>query len=143
MKTYHRIRPQIRGAVVVAAILVSMLAIVPSLLAGSASETVDLGMVTRIRQEGFRNSKVMEMEAELTDHIGPRLTGSTNLKQANEWTRDQLTKWGLVNAHLEAFPFGRGWALDSVSDSHDSSDRFVLVRTTQGLDSWDERRVQG
>jgi hypothetical protein len=34
------------------------------------------------------------------------------MKHANEWTRDQLTKWGLQNAHLEAWgPFGRGWEL--------------------------------
>ena len=98
-----------------AVVLMCLLAIAPAVMAGSGNETVDLSMVTRIRQEGFRNSKVMETEEELTDHIGTRLTGSTNLKQANEWTRDQLTKWGMVNAHLEAFPFGRGWALDSVS----------------------------
>ncbi len=88
------------------------------LIAASSSSTnndVDLQMVTRIRQEGFRNSKVMETMSELTDRIGPRLTGSSNLKKANEWTRDQLTSWGLVNAHLEPFPFGRGWKLESVS----------------------------
>ena len=47
----------------------------------------------------------------LTDDIGPRLTGSPNMKKANEWTRDEFTKWGLANAHLEPWgPFGRGWA---------------------------------
>lgn len=75
----------------------------------------DLQMVTRIRQEGFRNSKVMEIMSELTDRIGPRLTGSSSLKKANDWTRDEMTRWGLQNSHLEAFDFGRGWALDSVT----------------------------
>ena len=52
----------------------------------------------------------------LTDVIGPRLTGSPNLKRANEWTRDTLAKWGLANAHLEAWgPFGRGWTLKRFS----------------------------
>jgi hypothetical protein len=38
------------------------------------------------------------------------------MKRANEWTRDQLTKWGLQNAHLEPFgPFGRGWTLQRFS----------------------------
>jgi len=56
----------------------------------------------------------METLSYLTDVIGPRLTGSPNMKRANDWTRDQLSKWGLQNAHLESWgPFGRGWALKS------------------------------
>ena len=52
----------------------------------------------------------------LTDVIGPRLTGSPNMKRANEWTRDKLAAWGLANAHLEAWgPFGRGWTLKRFS----------------------------
>lgn len=75
----------------------------------------DLSTVTRIRQEGFRNSKVMEYASGLTDRIGGRLTGSPNMKKANEWTRDEFTKMGLSNAHLEPFQFGRGWASDYTS----------------------------
>lgn len=76
-----------------------------------AQEKVDLETITRIRYEGFHNSKVMELASGLMDGIGERLTGSPNMKRANEWTRDQLTQMGLVNAHLEAWgPFGRGWA---------------------------------
>ena len=70
-------------------------------------------MVTRIRQEGFRNSKVMETASALMDKIGPRLTGSPNMKRANDWTRKQLEDWGLANAHLESWgPFGRGWSYE-------------------------------
>jgi len=82
----------------------------------AAQEKVDLEMMSRIRYEGFRNSKIMETASGLMDGIGPRLTGSPNLKRANEWTRDQLTSFGLANAHLEAWgPFGRGWANQFVS----------------------------
>ena len=73
-------------------------------------ETVNWEVMSQIRQEGFHNSKVMEIESQLTDVIGPRLTGSPNMKRANEWTRDQFTEWGLMNSHLESFPFGRGWS---------------------------------
>ncbi len=74
-------------------------------------EKVDLQTVTRIRYEGFRNSKIMELASGLMDSIGGRLTGSPNMRRANEWTRDQLTSFGLSNAHLEAWgPFGRGWS---------------------------------
>ncbi|MBC7932152.1 MAG: M20/M25/M40 family metallo-hydrolase [Rubrivivax sp.] len=72
--------------------------------------------VQRIRDEGLNRSKVMETLSYLTNVIGPRLTGSPDMKRANEWTKDELTKWGLQNAHLEAWgPFGRGWALKSFS----------------------------
>src|SRR5438552_2423177 len=81
-----------------------------------AAETPDLQMQTRIRQEEFRNSKVMEIASGLVDFIGARLTGSPNMKRANEWTRDKLTEFGLANAHLESWqPFGRGWANEYVN----------------------------
>jgi len=84
--------------------------------AASHAESVDYGTVTLIRDEGFNGSKVMETLAQLTDVLGPRLTGSPAAKKANEWTRDQLATWGLVNAHLESFgPFGRGWSVERVS----------------------------
>ena len=75
----------------------------------------DLQTVTRIRHEGFRNSKVMDYARELTDGIGGRLTGSPNMLRANEWTRDELTRMGLVNARLEPWKFGRGWSSDYAS----------------------------
>ncbi len=68
--------------------------------------------IARIKEEGGKNSQVMQTLSYLTDVIGPRLTGSPQLKRANEWTRDQMAKWGLQNAKLEAWgPFGRGWTL--------------------------------
>jgi carboxypeptidase Q len=72
--------------------------------------------IARIRDEGLNHSQVMQTLSYLTDVIGPRLTGSPNLKRANEWTRDKLTSWGLTNSHLEAWgPFGRGWSLKRFS----------------------------
>ncbi|ADV84972.1 M20/M25/M40 family metallo-hydrolase [Terriglobus saanensis] len=75
-----------------------------------ATEHLDLTMYQRIREEGFAHSHVMEFASALMDGIGPRLTGSPNMKKANEWTRDTLTKIGLQNAHLEDWgEFGIGW----------------------------------
>ena len=72
--------------------------------------------ITRIREEGMKRSQVMETLSYLSDVIGPRLTNSPQMKRANEWTRDRLTKWGLQNAHLESWgPFGRGWELKGFS----------------------------
>jgi hypothetical protein len=111
----------------VASLLLFTVAI-PMQAASSATspENVDLQVVTRIRQEGMQRSKVMETLAELTDRIGPRLTGSQNLKNANLYVQKQLNDWGLANSHLEAFSFGRGWALDSVSIRMTAPDTAVL-----------------
>ncbi len=83
-------------------------------LAGGVSaqtnEPVDLDMVSRIRQEAFHRSQVMETFSHLTETIGPRLTNSPQMAQANAWTLGKFNEWGLANAHNEAFDdFGRGW----------------------------------
>jgi carboxypeptidase Q len=75
-----------------------------------AKENLDLSMYEQIRIEGLTHSHVMEYASGLMDGIGPRLTGSPNLKRANEWTRDQLAAMGCSNAHLEDWgEFGMGW----------------------------------
>ena len=82
-----------------------------------SQEKVDYVAVQKIRDEALgANSQVMETLRQLTDVIGPRLTGSPQLKVANEWTRKQLEDWGMANAHLESWgPFGRGWSFDKSS----------------------------
>jgi hypothetical protein len=75
-----------------------------------ATESLDLKMYQRIRDEGLNHSHVMDFGNALMDGIGSRLTGSPNAKKANEWTRDTLTKIGLENSHLEDWgEFGLGW----------------------------------
>ena len=75
-----------------------------------ANETLDYNMYQAIRNEGLAHSHVMEYASALMDGIGPRLTGSPNLKHANQWTRDQFTTMGCKNAHLEDWgEFGMGW----------------------------------
>lgn len=87
-------------------------------LAGTAqaNEPVDLDMVNRIRQEAFHRSQVMATFGHLTEEIGPRLTNSPGMAQANAWSRGKFTEWGLSNVHDEAFDdFGRGWTYRSAS----------------------------
>src|SRR5437764_10559359 len=97
-------------------------------LSSAGQEKVDLETISKIRYEGFRNSKIMETASGLMDEVGPRLTGSPNMKRANEWTRDKLTEFGLVNAHLEPWqPFGRGWANEYVNVRMVSPDVATLL----------------
>jgi carboxypeptidase Q len=93
-----------------------------------SQERVDLETISRIRYEGFHNSKVMDFATGLMDSIGERLTGSPNMKRANEWTRDQFTAMGLSNSHLEPWgPFGRGWANQYVNVRMTSPDIVPLI----------------
>lgn len=74
--------------------------------------TAPAEVIDRIKDEGINKSQIMDTLSYLIDVIGPRLTNSPNMKRANEWTRDTMTKWGLQNAKLEPWgPFGRGWSL--------------------------------
>jgi hypothetical protein len=85
------------------------LALVPICLA-VAGDAPDLQMINRIKNEAFKNSKVMDNAFYLTDVYGPRLTGSPNLQAAGEWAMKRMQEWGLKNTALEKWgPFGRGW----------------------------------
>lgn len=102
------------NVLLMAGVLVSALHAAP-FIAHAGDERVDLDRVSQIRQEGLHRSQVMQTLTHLTDHIGPRLTGSPAMAEANGWTRDRLAEWGLENARLEGFHFGRGWSFDYVS----------------------------
>jgi carboxypeptidase Q len=92
-----------------------------------AQEKTDWATLGRIRDEGFRHSQVMETAGQLTDVLGPRLTGSPQYKKAADWARQQLETWGLANAHLESWPFGRGWSFERCSAQVVSPMAFPLV----------------
>ena len=93
----------------VAVALFAVLVGLPLAADGPYTEKVDLDAVYRIKDEGLQRSKVMELESYLTDVYGPRLTGSPNIKEASDWAQGTMKGWGLVNVHVETFPFGRGW----------------------------------
>lgn len=46
----------------------------------------------------------------LCDLIGPRLTGSGQLRQAQAWAMGEMKRLGAVNVHEEAYDFGLAWA---------------------------------
>ncbi len=93
-----------------------------------ATESIDLNAYNAIREEELQHSHVMDYAGGLMDGIGPRLTGSPNMEKANAWTRDQLTKMGCVNAHLEDWgEFGMGWQQLSTSVRMTEPDTTIFV----------------
>lgn len=104
----------------IASALLIVTFILPALAFGQAAApavyTAPKETIDKIRDEGMNRSQVMATLSYLTDVIGGRLTGSPNMKRANEWTRDKMKEWGMQNAHLESWgPFGRGWSLRKFS----------------------------
>lgn len=76
---------------------------------------VDEAAVAFFLDEGLQRSQVMEHLSWLCDVHGPRVTGSPNLRRAQQWCVDTFTKMGL-EARTETWgPFGRGWRCDHVS----------------------------
>ena len=86
--------------------------------ATAPAERVDSAINARIRDEGFRRSRVIETATMLSDVLGPRLAGSPEYREAAEWARRELASYGLANAALEpwgARPRGRGWTAERYS----------------------------
>ena len=84
--------------------------------AANAQEKIDLEMTGRIRAEAFNRSQVMKTLGELTEDVGPRLTGSPAMTRANAWARGKFDGWGLANVRDESMgSFGRGWEFSDAS----------------------------
>ena len=69
----------------------------------------------RILSEVRDHSEAAENLEYISDRIGPRLTGSPQLKQANEWTAEVMRKYGLVNVHLEPWTIAHSWTRGTAS----------------------------
>jgi len=77
----------------------------PDAIDSAAFAAADEKIIAEVRD----HSEAMANLEYLSDSIGARLTGSPQLKQANDWTREMFQKYGLANAHLEAWPVARSW----------------------------------
>ena len=86
-------------------------AVFPLASAAQAPERVDTAAISRIRDEGFNRSQVMETASWLTDIYGPRLTNSPNARAAADWTIRRLASWGITTGRMEPWgTFGIGWS---------------------------------
>ncbi len=80
-------------------------------LAAQAPERIDADAIAKIREQGLKQSKVMDHLFQLTDVHGPRLTGSPGFESAGDWAVATLKSWGLQNARKERWAYGTGWSL--------------------------------
>jgi hypothetical protein len=89
-----------------------------SFLLGAAlvqAQAPDSAMLAKIRAEATEHSQVAPVFDMFTINIGPRLTASPAHKRAAEYARERLAAYGLTDARLEPWHFGRGWTLEKLT----------------------------
>ncbi len=72
------------------------------------AQNKDSMMVQQIMREANNNSQLKRLGHELIDVIGPRLIGTPQMKQANDWAVATYQKWG-IEARNEQWGQWRGW----------------------------------
>lgn len=65
-------------------------------------------VIDNIMQEETNNSQLEKLAHELFDGIGPRLVGTPQMKQANDWAIAKYKSWN-IDAHNEKWGEWRGW----------------------------------
>ena len=80
-----------------------------------AQTPIDSEMYSKICAEALDHSHAASVFDTFTVKIGPRLTASPAQKQASDYARAVLTSFGLSNARMEPFQFGRGWTLEKLT----------------------------
>lgn len=89
-----------------------LIMVVLTITATAQEEKVDMTIINKIIAEGTNNSKVMDIAFHFTDVSGPRLTNSPGYNRAADYAVNQLKKWGVDKAGMEAWgDFGKGWQL--------------------------------
>jgi carboxypeptidase Q len=80
----------------------------------SAQTVVDTSGAGALVVQAMDHSEVMANLLHLSDVIGPRLTGSSAMRRANDWTAERFREYGL-SASLESYQFGVTWERGQVS----------------------------
>src|SRR5271169_5793766 len=91
-----------------------MAAAVAACVAGQTA-SADHETLQKMRREAFENSAAAPVFEMLTGSIGPRLTASPAHKRAAEYVKERLASYGLENARLEPWSFGRGWSTEKLT----------------------------
>src|SRR5688572_17612567 len=74
----------------------------------AAQSAVDSAGAGVLIDQALNRSEVMRNLQHLSDVIGPRLSGSSGMRRANEWTAARFKAYGLTAA-LEPYRFGVTW----------------------------------
>jgi hypothetical protein len=86
----------------------SMIFLLLTLCAGRSFAQLKDSVIDNIVKEENENSQLTQLAHELFDKIGPRLVGTPQMEQANEWAVAKYTGWG-IPARNEKWGEWHGW----------------------------------
>jgi Zn-dependent M28 family amino/carboxypeptidase len=86
-----------------------LVAVVQGLALPTPDEQPNAAADAQILAEIRDHSEAAQNLEYISDNIGPRLTGSPQLKAANDWTAETFKKYGLTNVHLESWKIAHSW----------------------------------
>jgi carboxypeptidase Q len=85
----------------------------PAAAAKDPNAEADDKIISEVRD----HNEIMSNLEYISDMIGARLTGSENLKKANDWTRQKFADYGVANPHLESWTIAHTWGREAASGS--------------------------
>ena len=88
-------------------LVLALLSAAPATL--PAQTAVDTAGAGALIAQAMDHSEVMANLRQMSDIIGPRLSGSAAMRRANDWTAERFRAYGLT-ASLEPYTFGVTWA---------------------------------
>ena len=97
--TYHNSRLLVHRALLFASGVI---------LCGSIASAQNKPVIDSIMAEETNHSQLELLAHQLFDGIGPRLVGTPQMKQANDWAVAKYKTWG-IDAHNEKWGEWRGW----------------------------------
>lgn len=120
--------------------LLSMTASPDALLAQSFP--TDDPVIRRIWELGMNQSRVDTLSQHLTDYVGPRLHGSPNLTNAQDWLLKTYREWG-VPARREQYGTWTGWEHGLLHVDLISPRRQTLDARLMGYSAGTEGPIEG
>jgi len=114
---------------------------------GAHAEGLNYDALSALRQVGLdvETSEVMSTASYMMDVLGPRLSGSPQLRKSADWVVGKLKGWGIPKAGLEAWPadptgtnngFPRGWANEKFYFHATLPERLSDLWDVDRLDAW-------
>ncbi len=102
-------------------LLFGLAALAPAVSAFAQTVTVTAETRTSLRQltgDLVLSGQAYELDHQLADTIGPRLTGSANYLRAADWAQERFRSFGLANVHTELWIIPATWEPETAATGH-------------------------
>lgn len=90
------------------AALIMLTMVLPPLSVSAQTFPTDDPVIKQMWDLGITNSQTRELAHQLIDVVGPRLSGTKNLEQAQEWLLKTYAQWG-IEAQKEEYGTWNAW----------------------------------